>query len=123
MFQLDSNINNGWKPFFEEQKRQDYYKELMSFVENEYSINTIYPPRENVFKAFELTDVEDIKLVIIGQDPYHEENQAMGLAFSVPKGVIKPPSLRNIYKEIEMEFNVKMRTFGRIKKITISFKP
>lgn len=112
MFQLDSNINNGWKPFFEEQKKQDYYNELMSFVENEYSINTIYPPRENVFKAFELTDVEDIKLVIIGQDPYHEENQAMGLAFSVPKGVIKPPSLRNIYKEIEMEFNVKMPESG-----------
>lgn len=112
MFQLDSSINNGWKPFFEEQKRQDYYKELMTFVENEYSINTIYPPRENVFKAFELTDINDIKLVIIGQDPYHEENQAMGLAFSVPNGVKKPPSLRNIYKEIEEEFHVDMPESG-----------
>lgn len=112
MFRLDCNINNGWKPFFEEQIKQEYYKELMSFVENEYKTRTIYPPKENVFKAFELTDIDDIKLVIIGQDPYHEENQAMGLAFSVPNGVRKPPSLLNIYKEIEAEYNTKMPESG-----------
>lgn len=112
MCQLDCNINNGWKPFFEEQKQLDYYKELMTFVSSEYLSNTVYPPKENVFKAFELTDINDIKLVIIGQDPYHEENQAMGLAFSVPNGVKKPPSLRNIYKEIEEEFHVDMPESG-----------
>ncbi len=112
MYQLDCNINNGWRDFFEEQKALSYYKKLMSFVESEYSNNTVYPPVENVYKAFELTDIDDIKLVIIGQDPYHEENQAMGLAFSVPKGVKLPPSLLNIYKEIALEFDCKMPKSG-----------
>ena len=112
MYQLDCNVNNGWRDFFEEQKSLPYYEELMSFVLTEYSNNTVYPPMENVYKAFELTDIDDIKLVIIGQDPYHEENQAMGLAFSVPKGVKLPPSLLNIYKEIASEFNCKMPLNG-----------
>lgn len=112
MYQLDCNVNNGWRYFFEEQKSLPYYEELMSFVLTEYSNNTVYPPMENVYKAFELTDIDDIKLVIIGQDPYHEENQAMGLAFSVPKGVKLPPSLLNIYKEIASEFNCKMPSNG-----------
>ncbi len=112
MYQLDCNVNNGWRDFFEEQKSLPYYEELMSFVLTEYSNNTVYPPMENVYKAFELTDIDDIKLVIIGQDPYHEENQAMGLAFSVPKGVKLPPSLLNIYKEIASEFNCKMPSIG-----------
>lgn len=112
MYLLDYNINNGWSDFFEEQKRQEYFKDLASFVDAEYENNTVYPPRENIFKAFELTDIDDIKLVIIGQDPYHEKGQAMGLAFSVPKGIKKPPSLCNIYKEIEMEYDYKMPDSG-----------
>ena len=112
MYLLDYNINNGWNGFFEEQKRQEYFKDLASFVDAEYENNTVYPPKENIFKAFELTDTDDIKLVIIGQDPYHEKGQAMGLAFSVPKGVKKPPSLCNIYKEIEMEYDCKMPDSG-----------
>lgn len=112
MYLLDYSINNGWSGFFEEQKRQEYFKDLASFVDAEYENNTVYPPRENIFKVFELTDTDDIKLVIIGQDPYHEKGQAMGLAFSVPKGVKKPPSLCNIYKEIEMEYDCKMPESG-----------
>ena len=69
MYLLDYNINNGWSGFFEEQKRQEYFKDLASFVDAEYENNTVYPPRENIFKAFELTDTDDIKLVIMGQDP------------------------------------------------------
>lgn len=112
MYLLDYNIQNGWKTFFDEQKSQEYYKKLAVFVDNEYSQATVFPPKENIFKAFELTDINDIKLVIIGQDPYHEKGQAMGLAFSVPKGVRMPPSLCNIYKEIEMEYNYKMPLSG-----------
>ena len=112
MYLLDYNIQNGWKTFFDEQKSQEYYKKLAVFVDNEYSQATVFPPKENIFKAFELTDINDIKLVIIGQDPYHEKGQAMGLAFSVPKGVRMPPSLCNIYKEIEMEYNYKMPLNG-----------
>ncbi|MBE5898014.1 MAG: uracil-DNA glycosylase [Lachnospiraceae bacterium] len=112
MYLLDYNIENGWKEFFDEQKKQDYYRNLASFVDEEYNNNTVYPPKENIFRAFELTDINDIKLVIIGQDPYHEAGQAMGLAFSVPKGVRKPPSLCNIYKEIEMEYDCRMPDSG-----------
>ena len=112
MYLLDYNINNGWQEFFESQKEQEYYKRLAESIDDEYQANTVYPPKENIFKAFELTDIYDIKLVIIGQDPYHERGQAMGLAFSVPKGVRKPPSLCNIYKEIEMEYDYKMPESG-----------
>ncbi|MCR4610831.1 MAG: uracil-DNA glycosylase [Lachnospiraceae bacterium] len=108
----DYKINNGWKDFFEQQKGQKYYKDLMNFVDDEYSKGTVFPAKENVFKAFELTDINDIKAVIIGQDPYHEINQAMGLAFSVPVDETIPPSLRNIYKEIEEEYGTNINKTG-----------
>ncbi len=85
-----------------------YYFELKSFLDEEYSKYIIYPKRENIFNAFKLIEENNIKVVIIGQDPYSNENQANGLAFSVNNGVSLPPSLRNIYKEIENEFNKKM---------------
>lgn len=75
-------------------------KELNDFVKSEYKKTTIYPEQKNIFHAFDLCNFDDIKVVIIGQDPYHGPNQAHGLCFSVPKGVKKPPSLQNIYKEI-----------------------
>ena len=78
---------------------QDYYKKLHSYVENEYLHKTIFPPRQNIFRALNLCDYEDVKVVILGQDPYHELHQANGLAFSVYPGVKIPPSLVNIYKE------------------------
>ncbi len=84
----------------------------MSFLDEEYKTKTIFPPRENMFKAFELCELDNLKVVIIGQDPYHEVNQAMGLSFSVPSTTEIPPSLINIYKEIYLEFGYKMKRNG-----------
>ena len=99
---------NSWKNFFNEVSKKDYSKSLHEFLDKEYSTQTIYPPRRLMFNAFELTEVENIKVVIIGQDPYHQPHQAMGLSFSVPEGVKLPPSLVNIYKEIESDLGIKM---------------
>lgn len=98
----------SWKDFFNHVKAEPYSKSLHEFLDYEYSHGTVYPPRDLVFQAFKLTDPKDLKVVIIGQDPYHEPNQAMGLSFSVPKGVALPPSLLNIYKEIENDIGCKM---------------
>ena len=97
-----------WNQFFETIKETDYSKKLNLFLNKEYGTYECYPLRNLLFNAFRLTKLKDVKVVIIGQDPYHEPNQAMGLSFSVPKGVKVPPSLINIYKEIEMEYGVKM---------------
>ncbi len=98
-------MTENWKIFFEEISNKYYFKSLNNFLENEYKKKTIYPPKENIFYAFDLTPLNEVKVVILGQDPYPNPNQAMGLAFSVPDGVTLPPSLRNIFKEIENEFN------------------
>lgn len=102
----------SWKPFFDEVAKKGYSKSLHEFLNYEYSHQTIYPPRQLMFNAFELTEVENIKVVIIGQDPYHQPGQAMGLSFSVPSGVKLPPSLVNIFKEIESDLGTKMRNDG-----------
>ena len=94
-----------WKDVFDEIRNKDYCKELSAFLDDEYSHYVIYPKRENLFAAFKLTPLEEVKVVIFGQDPYHEPYQAMGLSFSVPRGVKVPPSLINIYQEIEREYN------------------
>ena len=103
---------NSWKTFFSEVSQKEYSKSLHEFLDKEYATQTIYPPRRLMFNAFELTDVKDLKAVIIGQDPYHQPGQAMGLSFSVPTGVKLPPSLVNIYKEIESDLGVRMRNDG-----------
>lgn len=86
--------------FLVEQEHLAYYVELMKFIDDEYRNKVIYPPRELIFNAFNYVDFKDIRVVIIGQDPYHGFNQADGLAFSVNEGVAFPPSLRNIFKEM-----------------------
>ena len=96
-----------WQEFFASIKEKEYSKTLKSFLDEEYSSKIIYPPREQMFNAFKLTPVDEIKVIIFGQDPYPNPNQAMGLSFSVNKGIPTPKSLRNIYKEIEYEFNKK----------------
>ena len=103
---------SNWDSFFNEVKQKDYYQSLMSFLDEEYKTKTIFPPRENMFKAFELCELDNLKVVIVGQDPYHEVNQAMGLSFSVPSTTEIPPSLINIYKEIYLEFSYKMKRNG-----------
>ncbi len=95
-----------WNEFFKSIQDKDYSKSLKKFLDLEYQNYVCYPPREYLFQAFRLTPLKDVKVVIIGQDPYHEPNQAMGLSFSVPRGIQTPPSLINIYKEIQNEYNV-----------------
>lgn len=99
---------NDWKPFFESIKEKPYSKSLHRFLDEEYENFTIYPPRDMLFQAFKLTNPSTLKAVIIGQDPYHNPGQAMGLSFSVPRGMDLPPSLKNVYKEIENDVGIKM---------------
>lgn len=96
-------ISNDWDQILANEWQKPYFKELMVFLDTEYATKTIYPKRENIFKALEYTSFKDTKVVIIGQDPYHGENQAHGLCFSVQNGVKIPPSLRNIFKELNTD--------------------
>ena len=93
-------MNNKWKIVLKEILDSNYYKELMAKVNEEYSTKTIFPSKENIFSTFNITDYDDVKVVIMGQDPYHGEGEAMGLSFSVNNGIKLPPSLKNIYKEL-----------------------
>ena len=93
-------ITNDWAKALEPEFQKDYYKKLFKFVGQEYSSTAIYPPGNDIFNAFHLTPLSNVKVVIIGQDPYHEPGQAHGLSFSVKPGVDIPPSLQNIYKEL-----------------------
>lgn len=93
-------IGNDWDIFLKEEYNKEYFKNLEKFVLEEYKNKTIYPKISEIYNAFRYTSFEDIKVVIIGQDPYHGENQAEGLCFSVKKGIPKPPSLVNIFKEL-----------------------
>lgn len=94
------NLATDWSNFLKQELQKDYFSNLRAFISKENKHNIIYPNSENIFRAFNLVKVEEVKVVIIGQDPYHAPDQANGLAFSVHKGVKTPPSLRNIYKEL-----------------------
>ena len=102
----------SFNDLLEEEKQKDYYNELISFIDKEYNTKTIFPPREKIFEAFNLTPFEQTKVVIIGQDPYHGEGEAHGLAFSVNNGIKIPPSLKNIYKEINAEYGYEIPNTG-----------
>ena len=97
-----------WNEFFKKLQNEEFCLKLNDFLNKEYRDYTCYPPRELLFNAFRLTPLDKVKVVIVGQDPYHEPGQAMGLSFSVPKGIKVPPSLVNIYKEIAQEYDAKM---------------
>jgi len=99
-------IGNDWDSVLSEEFSKPYFKELENFLDDEYKTRTIYPKRENIFKALQYTPFSETKVVIIGQDPYHGEGQAHGLCFSVLDGVRFPPSLRNIFKELESDVGV-----------------
>lgn len=107
---------NDWMDVLREEFDKEYYKELISFLSREYEEQTIYPKREDLFKALELTAYKDVKVVIIGQDPYHGEGQAHGLCFSVQKGIKVPPSLRNIYKEMKADLGYEPPSEGCLTK-------
>ncbi|MBP7741767.1 MAG: uracil-DNA glycosylase [Aliarcobacter sp.] len=89
-----------WENFFKEEENKEYYKSLMNEVNKAYKKSIVFPAKDKIFYAFELTPLENLKVVILGQDPYHGINQAQGLAFSTPKNIINPPSMKNILKEI-----------------------
>lgn len=101
------NVGNDWQDFFDKEFQKPYYKKLRDFLVEEYKTQTVYPPMEDIFNAFKLTPLARTKVVIIGQDCYHGAGQAMGLSFSVNDGIKLPPSLRNIYKEIESDLGIK----------------
>jgi len=106
---MDVKIEKSWKDALAGEFEKDYFYSLVRFLHSEKSAGKkIYPPGGQIFRAFELTPVDKVKVVILGQDPYHGAGQAMGLSFSVPDGVKMPPSLRNIFAEIESEFGIRM---------------
>lgn len=110
-------IKNDWLPCVQREVKKDYYKQLYSFVKQEYSEHVIYPPSDDIFNAMHYTPLSKVKVVIIGQDPYHEENQAHGLSFSVPPSQKKiPPSLQNIYKELQDDLGCYIPNNGYLKK-------
>ncbi len=101
-----------WRAILKDEIEQDYFKELLEFVEGEYATSTVYPPRESIFSAFSSCVPSDVRAVIIGQDPYHGEGQANGMAFSVNEGVALPPSLRNILREVKDDIGASVITSG-----------
>lgn len=101
-------IGNSWDLYLKEEYNKDYFKSIINSVNNEYKNNICYPPKNEIFNAFRLTPYENIKVVIIGQDPYHGEHQAEGLSFSVKNDVNRPPSLQNIFKELENDLGIKI---------------
>lgn len=104
---MDVKINESWKQVLHKEFDKPYFKELVEFLHNEKRIGkSIYPPGSLIFNAFELTPFDKVKVVILGQDPYHGAGQAEGLSFSVPEGVTPPPSLKNIYKEINSDLGI-----------------
>lgn len=102
----------NWDDVFKEEPFLTYLNEINDFLDKVYKLDNVYPLRKDIFRAFELTPPAKVKCVIIGQDPYHQPGQAHGLAFSVKSGVPLPPSLKNIYREIENDLGIKMRNDG-----------
>lgn len=109
---MDVSLEPSWKNVLEEEFGKPYFSELANFVKGAYGEGKIYPHPKHIFRAFDLTPFEEVKVVILGQDPYHGAGQAVGLSFAVNDGVTLPPSLRNIYKEIENDLGIKPESSG-----------
>lgn len=107
-------MTNDWQPLFQAEFEKPYYQQLEAFLEKEYAEETIYPPCEEKWAAFEQTALKDVKVVILGQDPYHGPGQAHGLSFSVNKGIRIPPSLRNMFKELADDMNCEIPENGNL---------
>lgn len=108
------NLGNDWDDILADEWQKPYYLELRRFLKSEYSTQTVYPNMNDIFNALRLTSFKDTKVVIIGQDPYHGFGQAHGLCFSVKKGVVPPPSLKNIYKELQSDIGFKIPSHGEL---------
>lgn len=111
---MNLQISPSWKAALANEFTQDYFAKLMDFVANERTTHTVYPPEHQVFEAFNRTPLDQVKVVILGQDPYHSPNQAHGLCFSVQRGITIPPSLRNIYKELQVDLGITPPSHGHL---------
>jgi uracil-DNA glycosylase len=111
---MDLKIGGNWGELLKEEFMKPYFKQLSLFVNNEYDSQEVYPPRNAIFRAFDKCDIEDVKVVILGQDPYHGLGQANGLCFSVSTGVPNPPSLVNIFKEINNDIGISSLSNGNL---------
>lgn len=116
MNMADVKIENSWKRVLGEEFEKEYFERLIGFVRGEYAGGTVYPQGSNIFKAFDSCAFDKVRVVILGQDPYHEPGQAHGLAFSVQEGVAFPPSLRNIFKEIVDDLGVDPTGSGNLER-------
>ena len=105
-------IGNSWDTVLREEFKKEYYLKLREFLKQEYGQGTVYPDPDNIFNALKLTSYDDAKAVIIGQDPYNEPGQAQGLSFSVPRGMKQPPSLVNIFKEMQADLGIRPPDHG-----------
>jgi uracil-DNA glycosylase len=113
---MDVRIEKSWKDHLNEEFDKEYFQQLVAFVKKEYANGVVFPPAKDIFNAFDLCPFDQTKVVIIGQDPYHEPNQAHGLCFSVKDGVPFPPSLINIFKEIQDDLHIPMPTSGNLER-------
>ena len=114
---MEIKLNSSWESLLKEEINQPYFIKLINSVEDEYSKNTCYPPKELIFSAFEYCSFENLKVVILGQDPYHGEGEANGLCFSVNDSVKIPPSLKNIFREINLDLDaLLMPTSGNLER-------
>ena len=109
-------IENEWLEYLKPEFSNPYYKELFEFVKNEYATKVIYPPSGDIFSALDHTSIKNVKIVLLGQDPYHEEGQAHGMSFSVRPGIKIPPSLQNMYKELHEELGLYIPNNGYLEK-------
>ena len=113
---MEVRIEEEWKSQLKNEFNKPYFHELVRFVKEEYRTNTIYPPPKMIFNAFNYTPFNQVKVVIVGQDPYHQPNQANGLCFSVNDGIRIPPSLVNIYKEINIDLGTPIPVSGNLER-------
>jgi len=111
---MDVKLESSWKELLRDEFDKPYFKSLTDFVRAEYQNSIVYPPAKHIFNALDSLPVDKVRVVILGQDPYHGDGQAHGLSFSVPDGVTPPPSLKNIYKELHGDLGIKKNNSGNL---------
>jgi uracil-DNA glycosylase len=113
---MNVKIEQSWRKYLVPEFEKPYFKQLVEFIKNEYASKIIYPKGNKIFSAFDKTPLDRVKVVILGQDPYHEPGQANGLCFSVNEGIPLPPSLQNIYKEVKDDIGIVSSTSGNLER-------
>ena len=113
---MNVKIEDSWKKVLGEEFEKDYFRTLVDFVKREYASSQVFPPGNEIFAAFDATPFDRVKVVILGQDPYHGEHQANGLCFSVNDGIPFPPSLLNIFKEIKADIGTEIPSSGNLER-------